>query len=153
MSNDASWVRGAWAVDTRNSPPTRSMMRAAGLDRRSVLPTFIRPLFRLAASEPLRSRRTVCPGRPDFRGSRGFGRPLPLGVVARIQVLHGLEPELPGRGVLVGAGLGGDHEAHVVADVEPAHHRAGHPPLDPLEDGHATGPGLPCAALELVDLV
>ncbi|HET9771684.1 MAG TPA: hypothetical protein VFS16_12410 [Acidimicrobiia bacterium] len=41
MSNEASCVRGAWAVDTRNSPPTRSMMKAAGLVRRKVLPTFI----------------------------------------------------------------------------------------------------------------
>jgi len=63
-SKEASWVLGAWDVDTRNSPPTISMMAAAGLVRRSVQRRFIRDSFRLAASEPLRSRRTVCPGRP-----------------------------------------------------------------------------------------
>src|SRR5687767_5696381 len=36
MSNDASCVSGAWEADTRNSPPTRSMITAAGLVRRSV---------------------------------------------------------------------------------------------------------------------
>ena len=41
-SKEASCVGGAWAVETRNSPPTMSMMRAAGLVRRSVLRTFIR---------------------------------------------------------------------------------------------------------------
>src|SRR3981189_2235940 len=77
-SKEASCVLGAWDVDTRNSPPTSSMMTAAGLVRRSVQRRFMRntgpqtaatgsfpgECFLLAASEPVRAGRTVCPGRP-----------------------------------------------------------------------------------------
>ena len=66
-SKEASCVLGAWDVDTRNSPPTIRTMAAAGLVRRSVQRRFIPDSFRLAASEPLRPGRTVCPGRPGWR--------------------------------------------------------------------------------------
>ena len=57
-----------------------------------------------------------------------------LGLVPGFQVFDGLEPELTGGGFLSGAGLGVDHEGDVIPHVEATDDRAGHPPLDPVED-------------------
>jgi hypothetical protein len=47
MSKEASSVGGAWDADTTNSPPTMSMIAAAGLVRRSVQGRRICRLVRL----------------------------------------------------------------------------------------------------------
>src|SRR5438874_8767696 len=143
------------------SPPTSSATAAAGLVRRSVQRRFIGAIsgpqtaatgcdfslwFRPAASEPLRAGTTVCPGRGWF----GSG----LGLVARFEVTHRQEAQLVAGGRVDDvAGLDPDEEGDVVAVVEPVEHRAGHPALDPVKDGHAARPRPPPAALELVDLV
>src|SRR5205085_1363793 len=87
-SKEASCVLGACDVDARKRPPARSTTAATGLVRRSVQRRFIGPSgpqtaatrsivvdwFRLAASEPLRPGRTVCPGKPGLGVVVGDGR-------------------------------------------------------------------------------
>src|SRR5687768_5645200 len=111
-SNDASCVSGAWEADTRNSPPTRSMITAAGLVRRSVQRRFmrIRP-SRCAGEESLpscstRGFPTPSPAQDPLSGNAGFaGRARPrfrLGSAPVVTLL--VRPE---QGESWDAGVGG----------------------------------------------
>src|SRR5688500_10745553 len=87
MSNDASCVSGAWEADTRNSPPTRSMITAAGLVRRSVLQRRF-----------MRIRPSRCCGEESLPSCSTRGFPTPSGLRDRLSGNAGFATAPAGSG-------------------------------------------------------
>src|SRR5687768_8213055 len=111
-SSDASCVSGAWEADTRNSPPTRSMIPAAGLVRGGCQRRFmrIRPSRccdeQFLASCSTRGFPTPSRGQDPLSGNAGFAGGAPprfrLGSAPAVTLL--VRPE---QGESWDAGVGG----------------------------------------------